>query len=41
MGTKSLEKSKKRRKTLKSQRKGFINLEKENEGGDAYRAGEF
>ena len=41
MGTKSLEKNKKRRKTLKSQRKGFIDLEKENEGVDAYRAGEF
>ena len=41
MGRKSLEKNKTRRKTLRSQRKGFIDLEKENEGGDAYRAGEF
>ena len=32
MGRKSLEKDKKRRKTLRSQRKGFIDLEKENEG---------
>ena len=38
---KSLEKDKKRRKTLRSQRKGFIDLEKENEGRDACRAGEF
>ena len=41
MGRKSLEKDKKRRKTLRSQRKGFIDLEKENEGRDACRAGEF
>ena len=41
MGRKSLEKNKKRRKTFRSQRKGFIDLENENEGGDAYRAGEF
>ena len=40
MGRNSLEKNKKRRKTLRSQRKGFIDLERENEGGDAYRAGE-
>ena len=41
MGRKSLEKNKKRRKTLRSQRKGFMDLEKENKGGDAYRASEF
>ena len=41
MGRKSLEKNKKSKKALRSQRKGFIDLEKENEGGDAYRAGEF
>ena len=40
MGRKSLEKTKKRRKILRSQRKGFIDIEKEN-AGDAYRAGEF
>ena len=41
IGRKSLEKNKKSKKALRSQRKGFIDLEKENEGGDAYRTGEF
>ena len=41
MGRKSLEKDKKRRKTLRPQRNGFIDLEKENERRDACRAGEF
>ena len=40
MGRKPLEKNKKRRKTLRLQRKNYIDLEKEIEGGDAYRAGE-
>ena len=41
MGRKSLGKILKRRKTLRSQRKGFKDLEKENEEGDVYRVGEF
>ena len=41
MRRKSLEKNKKRRKTLRSQRKDFKDLEKEKEGADAYRVGEF
>ena len=40
MGRKSLGKILKRRKTLRSQRKGFKDLEKENEEGDVYRVGE-
>ena len=41
MGRKSLEKTEKRRKTLRSQRKGLPDLEKKNEREDTYRPGEY
>ena len=40
MERKSLERKKKRRKTLRPQGKGFIDLEKENEGENTYKVSE-
>ncbi|MCP4481300.1 MAG: hypothetical protein GY817_00525 [bacterium] len=38
---KSLEKGKKRRKSLRAVRKGFIDREREEEGGESYSKGAF
>ena len=41
MDKKSTDETKQRRKTLRSVRKGFIDSEKEKEGGEAYSAGKY